>query len=59
MLSQKNNFCSKLVTVANADIANRTVQNIQKFFKTIFDKDLTPFCKTILWLKQLYNGIIV
>ena len=40
---------------------NRLVRNVQNFdlfdknqvFKTIFDKTLTPFCKTFLWLKQL------
>ena len=25
-------------------------------FKTKFDKALTPFCKTFLWLKQLFDG---
>ena len=43
---------------------NRMTQNVTKlsfwtrkeFFKTIFDKALTPFCKSFLVLKQLFNG---
>ena len=43
---------------------NLTVRNVQKLifwqkpcsFKTIFDKNLTPFCKTFLWLKFLFDG---
>ena len=44
---------------------NRMVRNVQKFelldkkpssFKTIFDKALTSFCKTFLYLKQLFSG---
>ena len=27
-----------------------------KFFKTIFDRALTPFCKKVLWLNQLFDG---
>ena len=43
---------------------NRKVRNVQnveffakknEFFKTIFDKALTPFCKAFLQLKQLFN----
>ena len=48
--------------------ANRIVRNVQNFelfdkkkknkqkivFNTIFDKTLTPFCKTLLQLKQLF-----
>ena len=26
------------------------------FFLTIFDKELTPFWKTFLWLKLLFNA---
>ena len=44
---------------------NRIVQTTQNFglfdktlffFKTIFDKVLTPFWKMFLWLKQLFNA---
>ena len=44
---------------------NRIVQNVQNlsfwgkkssFFKSIFDKALTPFCKTFLYVKQLFDG---
>ena len=46
--------------------ANRTVQNVQNLsfcikksssFKTTFDKALTPFCKTFLLLKQLFEHV--
>ena len=45
---------------------NRMVQATRNFehfdkkngiFKTSFDKALTPFLKTFLWLKQLFNAI--
>ena len=35
----------------------RTIQNVELFDKkwlTIFDKVLTPFWKTFLWLKQMF-----
>ena len=41
---------------------NRMVRNIQNFelfdkkWLTIFDKVLTPFWKTFLWLKQLFDA---
>ena len=41
---------------------NRMVQTIQNFelfdkkWLTIFDKVLTPFWKTFLWLKQLFDA---
>ena len=37
----------------------RTIQNFELFDKkwlTIFDKVLTPFWKTFLWLKQLFDA---
>ena len=37
----------------------RTIQNFELFVKkwlTIFDKGLTPFWKTFLWLKQLFDA---
>ena len=43
---------------------NHMVQNVEnfelfdkkhEFFKTIFDKTLTPFCKTFLYLKLLFS----
>ena len=44
---------------------NRTVRTIQNFvlfdqkWLTIFDKVLTPFWKTFLWLKQLFDAKIL
>ena len=44
---------------------NRIVQAIQNFelfdkkWLTIFDKVLTPFWKTFLWLKQLFDAKIL
>ena len=44
---------------------NRMVRNIQNFvvfdkkWSTIFDKVLTPFWKTFLWLKQLFDAKIL
>ena len=37
----------------------RTMQNFELFdekWLTIFDKVLTPFWKTVLWLKQLFDA---
>ena len=47
---------------------NLTVQNVQNvsfwtkirvLLKFNFDKSLTPFCKTFLWLKQLLDAKLV
>ena len=40
---------------------NKTKQNKTKTssFKTIFDKAMTPFSKTFLWLKQLFDGKVL
>ena len=32
------------------------IRQKQMSLETIFDKALTPFCKTFLYLKQLFNG---
>ena len=40
------------------NIMVRTIQNFELFDKkwlTIFDKVLTPFWKTLLWLKQWFD----
>ena len=31
-------------------------KKLEFFFLILFDKALTPFCKTFQWLKQLFNG---
>ena len=40
--------------------SNRVVQNVPNLksssFNVVFDKALTPFCKTFLSLKQLFDG---
>ena len=66
-LKSLHTFLKMFITHASEFEQNRTVQTIGDvelfdkktvFFKTIFDKALTPFCKTFLKLKQLFKRVL-